>query len=165
MDVVEELRIIIESLSDRLETLEHTVNDTIIGGLKSAAAEYEDNDRFEQFSGKYGPSIEEFSPKMKILCGDDYDLCRELYDALKEAEGYGSDDFDEEGLMNGKLQELREKFAAIDGCDHVDADNNGECDKCGAEVDTVKVEDIDKDEEDFPSDDELMEEAKAIKLF
>lgn len=144
-----QLQEILNSLNERVSTLEDQVNNTLIGGLKSAAAEYADNEHFENFSGKYGPALEEFSPKMKILCGEDYDLVREIYEALKEADGYGTDGFDEDGLMNAKLAELKEKFDAMKDTKEPEV------------VEETVVEEVPAKEE-FPNEDELLKEAKQV---
>lgn len=130
---------LIEQLSERISTLETLVNDTIIGGWKKAEEEYRDNEAFELFSNKYGSTLEGLKPDFAVLYGDDFDLPREMYNQLKQAEGYGTDGFDEEGLVNDKILELQEKFG-----------------KLKTPNEPVK-EEIKVDETEIPSVDELKE--------
>lgn len=101
------------ALETRLTALEHSVNDVIISGLQEAADSYADEENFSRFSDTYGSEIGKYADSMKVLCGPDFDLTKELYNALKEAEGYGSEGFDEEGLMKGKLQDIADKLSKL----------------------------------------------------
>ena len=101
------------ALETRLTALEHSVNDVIIHGLQEAANSYADEENYNRFSSEYGESIGKYADSMKVLCGDDFDLCKELYNALKEAEGYGTDGFDEKGLMEGKLKDIEDKLSKL----------------------------------------------------
>lgn len=101
------------ALETRLTALEHSVNDVIINGLQEAANSYADEENYNRFSSEYGESIGKYADSMKVLCGDDFDLCKELYNALKEAEGYGTDGFDEKGLMEGKLKDIEDKLSKL----------------------------------------------------
>lgn len=101
------------ALETRLTALEHSVNDVIINGLQEAADSYADEENYNRFSSEYGESIGKYADSMKVLCGDDFDLCKELYNALKEAEGYGTDGFDEKGLMEGKLKDIADKLSKL----------------------------------------------------
>lgn len=101
------------SLEARLAALEHSVNDVIINGLQEAADSYADEENYNRFSSEYGESIGKYADSMKVLCGEDFDLCKELYNALKEAEGYGTDGFDEKGLMEGKLKDIEDKLSKL----------------------------------------------------
>lgn len=93
-------------LKTRLEALEHSVNDVIIGGLKDAANEYEDNEKYSQFvddfSTVYGP-YEEIS---KILNGDDYDISEALYEGSKGVE-------DVAGFINCEIAKYQAKADAL----------------------------------------------------
>lgn len=135
------------SLGTRLTAVEHTVNDVIINGLQEAATAYEDEERFNSFSEAYGPAISKYEAPMKVLCGDDFELCKELYEAIKSAEGYGTEGFDEKGLMDAKLKEIADKIAAIKGIESVKKD----------------VVESDDAEEEGPSEEELAKEFKAYK--
>lgn len=135
------------SLETRLSAVEHTVNDVIINGLQEAATAYEDEERFNSFSEAYGPEISKYEAPMKVLCGDDFELCKELYEAIKSAEGYGTEGFDEKGLMDAKLKEIADKIAAIKGV-----------------KEDVKEDVVESDEEEEgPSEEELAKEFKAYK--
>lgn len=135
------------SLETRLAAVEHTVNDVIINGLQEAATAYEDEERFNSFSEAYGPAISKYEAPMKVLCGDDFELCKELYEAIKSAEGYGTEGFDEKGLMDAKLKEIADKIAAIKGIESV----------------KENVKESDDSEEEGPSEEELAKEFKAYK--
>ena len=143
------------SLETRLAAVEHTVNDVIINGLQEAATAYEDEERFNSFSDAYGPAISKYEAPMKVLCGDDFELCKELYEAIKSADGYGTEGFDEKGLMDAKLKEIADKIAAIKGI-------GGEAEKADeSEKDTESEKDESEDE--GPSEEELAKEFKAYK--
>ena len=101
------------SLETRLAALEHSVNNVIIKGLQEAADSYADEENYSRFSDTYGSEIGKYADSMKVLCGDDFDLCKELYNALKEAEGYGTEGFDEKGLMEGKLKDIEDKLSKL----------------------------------------------------
>ena len=107
------LRDTLVTLETRLTALEHSVNDVIINGLQEAADSYADEEHYNRFSETYAPEIGRYADSMKVLCGADFDLCKELYNALKEADGYGSEGFDEEGLMKGKLQDIADKISKL----------------------------------------------------
>ena len=107
------LRDTLVTLEARLAALEHSVNNVIIKGLQEAADSYADEENYNRFSETYGPEIGRYADSMKVLCGDDFDLCKELYNALKEAEGYGTDGFDEKGLMEGKLKDIEDKLSKL----------------------------------------------------
>ena len=119
------------ALETRLTALEHSVNDVIISGLQEAADSYADEENFSRFSDTYGSEIGKYADSMKVLCGEDFDLCKELYNALKEAEGYGTDGFDEKGLMEGKLKDIADKLSKLktpEVKEEVKKDGDGESD-------------------------------------
>lgn len=103
------------ALESRLAALEHSVNNVILQGLRDAADEYADEENYNAFTATYGDSIGKYSDSMKVLCGDDFDLCKELYSALKEADGYGTEGFDEKALMDSKLKDIEEKLSKLKG--------------------------------------------------
>lgn len=138
------------SLETRLSAVEHTVNDVIINGLQEAATAYEDEERFNSFSEAYGPAISEYEAPMKVLCGDDFELCKELYEAIKSAEGYGTEGFDEKGLMDAKLKEIADKLAAVKGIEGTESEKDTESEK-------------EDSEDEGPSEEELAKEFKAYK--
>lgn len=139
------------ALETRLTALEHSVNDVIINGLQEAANSYADEENYNRFSSEYGESIGKYADSMKVLCGDDFDLCKELYNALKEAEGYGTDGFDEKGLMEGKLKDIEDKLSKL------------KTPEVKEEVkEEAKGDDVDEDDEDEDEDEPSEEEIKKI---
>ena len=139
------------ALETRLTALEHSVNDVIISGLQEAADSYADEENFSRFSDTYGSEIGKYADSMKVLCGEDFDLCKELYNALKEAEGYGTDGFDEKGLMEGKLKDIADKLSKL---------------KTPEVKEEVKKEDGDGDgesDDDEPSEEEIERIYKEYK--
>lgn len=109
----QKLRETLETFDARLRQLEHSVNDVIIGSLESAANEYQDNEAYETFKGNYGAEIEPMIVPYKALFGEDYDIERALYDDIKKAEGYGSEGFDEAGIMKARIEDLKARLDAV----------------------------------------------------
>lgn len=136
------------ALETRLTALEHSVNDVIINGLQDAANSYADEENYNRFSSEYGESIGKYADSMKVLCGDDFDLCKELYAALKEAEGYGTDGFDEKGLMEGKLKDIEDKLSKL---------------KTQEVKEEVKEDKVDDGEDNEPSEEEIERIYKEYK--
>lgn len=131
------------ALESRLAALEHSVNNVILQGLRDAADEYADEENYNAFTETYGDSIGKYSDSMKVLCGDDFDLCKELYSALKEADGYGTEGFDEKALMDSKLKDIEDKLSKLKG---------------PVEVEEKKEEEKKEDsEEEEPSEEEIKE--------
>ena len=141
------------SLEARLAALEHSVNNVIIKGLQEAADSYADEENYSRFSETYGSEIGKYADSMKVLCGEDFDLCKELYNALKEAEGYGSEGFDEEGLMKGKLQDIADKLSKL----------KEPVEEAKEEVKEEVKEDGDGESEDEPSEEEIERIYKEYK--
>ena len=112
-EFLEKLRGTLEDFDKRLRMLEHTTNDVIIGSLESAANEYADNEAYDKFKGAYGADIEPLVGGYKALFGEDYDLERNLYDDLKGTEGYGSEGFDEAGVMKARIDDLKARLDAV----------------------------------------------------
>ena len=108
------LRAALEAMDARIATLEHLVNDTIIGGLKSAAEEYEDDEKFSNFCDSYSEVYSPLEPAAAILYGEDYSLPDDLYEKVKKSEGYGSEGFDEAGTVNSLLSEIQSKIDALE---------------------------------------------------
>lgn len=138
------------ALESRLAALEHSVNNVILQGLRDAADEYADEENYNAFTATYGDSIGKYSDSMKVLCGDDFDLCKELYSALKEADGYGTEGFDEKALMDSKLKDIEEKLTKLKGPVEVEEKKEEE-----------KKEDSEEDEE--PSEEEIARIYKEYK--
>lgn len=112
-EFLDKLRSTLADFDTRLRMLEHTCNDVIIGSLESAANEYADNEAYDKFKGAYGAEIEPMVGPYKALFGEDYDLERSLYDDLKGTEGYGSEDFDEAGVMKSRIEDLKSRLDAV----------------------------------------------------
>lgn len=138
---------LLKQFEARLNALEYSVNDTLISGLKEAANTYIDNENYNTFGEKYGAAIDEVAPDLVIINGPDFDARRSLYDKIKETEGYGTDEFDEEAVVMETIKELKDKLNAIRGVKNEEP---------------VKVE-IDADEEsvEVPSEEQLMAELKG----
>lgn len=137
---------LLKQFEARLNALEDSVNNTLIGGLKEAANTYIDNENYGIFSDKYGAAIDEVAPDLSIINGEDFDARRSLYDKIKGMDGYGSEDFDEEAVVKATIDELKNKLNAIRGVKN--------------EV-PVEVE-VDAEESvEVPSEEQLMAELKA----
>ena len=139
------------ALESRLAALEHSVNNVILQGLRDAADEYADEENYNAFTATYGDSIGKYSDSMKVLCGDDFDLCKELYSALKEADGYGTEGFDEKALMDSKLKDIEEKLTKLKGPVEVEEKKEEE-----------KKEDSEEEDEE-PSEEEIARIYKEYK--
>lgn len=111
----EKLYVLLKQFESRINALEDSVNNTLLGGLREAANAYVDNENYGIFSEKYGPMIDTVSPDLAIINGEDFDARRSLYDKIKGMEGYGSDDFDEEAVVKATIDELKNKLNAIRG--------------------------------------------------
>lgn len=163
-----DLQEIINDIDKRLKALEHTVNEVIIDGLKKANDSYIDDERYKVFSDTYGEMIEPYADSMKILCGEDYDLCRDLYNYDKEQEGYGSDGYDENGVITRAIESVKSKIAALKGVSPNDVEvkveakvDDGEGSEKKEEPE-AEVEVKEEKEEDVPSDEQLMKEFKGL---
>ena len=143
----DKLYTLLKQFEARLNALEDSVNNTLIGGLKEAANQYIDQEQYGIFSEKYGPMIDTISPDLKIINGDDFDAPRTLYDKIKGMEGYGSDDFDEESVVKATIDELKNKLAAIRGVKNEEPVK----DEIVAETESVEL----------PNDEQLMAELKS----
>jgi hypothetical protein len=157
----QKLRETLEDFDKRLRMLEHTCNDVIIGSLESAANEYADNEAYETFKGNYGAEIEPMVVPYKALFGEDYDIERALYDDIKKAEGYGSEGFDEAGIMKARIEDLKARLDAVRAeekeiKEEIKEEENKE-EESSETVDNTK-------EEDEVSEEQLAEELKeALK--
>lgn len=136
------------ALESRLAALEHSVNNVILQSLRDAADEYADEENYNAFTATYGDSIGKYSEPMKVLCGDDFDLCKELYSALKEAEGYGTEGFDEKALMDSKLKDIEDKLSKL---------------KEPVEEKKVEVKEDGDEEDNEPSEEEIARIYKEYK--
>ena len=111
----QKLYVLLKQMEARINALEDSVNNTLLGGLREAANQYIDNEQYGIFSEKYGPMIDTVSPDLAIINGEDFDARRSLYDKIKGMEGYGTDDFDEEEVVKATIDELKNKLSAIRG--------------------------------------------------
>ena len=141
----EKLYTLLKQFEARLNALEDSVNNTLIGGLKEAANAYIDGENYNIFSEKYGPMVDTVAPDLAIINGEDFDARRSLYDKIKGMEGYGSDDFDEEAVVMATIDELKNKLNAIRGVKN--------------EV-PVKDEIVAEESVEVPSEEQLMAELK-----
>ena len=142
----EKLYTLLKQFEARLNALEDSVNNTLIGGLKEAANKYIDDENYGIFGEKYGAAIDEVAPDLAIINGEDFDARRSLYDKIKGMDGYGSDDFDEEAVVKATIEELKNKLNAIRGVkNEVPVEE-----ETLAEEETVEV----------PSEEQLMAELK-----
>lgn len=154
-EFLEKLRSTLEDFDKRLRMLEHTCNDVIIGSLESAANEYADNEAYDKFKGAYGAEIEPMVGPYKALFGEDYDLERSLYDDLKGTEGYGTEGFDEAGVMKSRIEDLKARL------DAVRAEEKEIKDEIKEEKDKTPSETVDNTkDEDEVSEDQLAEDLK-----
>lgn len=106
---------LLKQFEARINVLEDSVNNTLLGGLKEAANTYIDNENYGIFGDKYGSMIDEVAPDLAIINGEDFDARRSLYDKLKEMDGYGTDEFDEEAVVIETIKQLKDKLNAIRG--------------------------------------------------
>lgn len=138
---------LLKQFEARINALEDSVNNTLIGGLKEAANAYIDEENYGIFGDKYGAAIDEVAPDLAIINGEDFDARRSLYDKVKGMDGYGSDDFDEEAVVKATIDELKNKLNAIRGVKN--------------EV-PVEVEvDAETESVEVPSEEQLMAELKS----
>ena len=144
----QKLYTLLKQFEARLNALEHSVNDTLLGGLREAANSYIDQENYGIFGDKYGAAIDEISPDLKIINGEDFDARRSLYDKIKGMEGYGSDDFDEEAVVKATIDELKNKLNAIRGGVKNEVPVE---DEIVAETESVEL----------PNDEQLMAELKS----
>ena len=160
------------TIEERLAALEHLVNDVLIGGLKKANDEYIDEDNYNKFTANYGEMLAPYVEPMKAICGDEYDLPRDLYDFTKKQEGYGTEDFDEKSIIDNAIESIKSKIAAIKGVpeEKVDVEVKANVDTPTEDKPEVEKlddafddEDEDVEEEELPSEAELAEEFARIK--
>ena len=142
----QKLYVLLKQMEARINALEDSVNNTLIGGLKEAANQYIDNEAYGIFCDKYGTAIDTVSPDLTIINGEDFDARRSLYDKIKGMEGYGTDDFDEEAVVMATIDELKNKLAAIRGVKNEEPVKDVEV----AETESVEL----------PNEEQLMAELK-----
>ena len=142
----QKLYVLLKQMEARINALEHSVNDTLIGGLREAANQYADDAAYGIFCDKYGTAIDTVSPDLAIINGEDFDARRSLYDKIKGMDGYGTDDFDEEAVVMATIEELKNKLNAIRGVKNEEPVK----DEIVAETESVEL----------PNEEQLMAELK-----
>ena len=142
----QKLYVLLKQMEARINALEDSVNNTLLGGLREAANQYIDNEQYGIFSEKYGAAIDEVAPDLTIINGEDFDARRSLYDKIKGMEGYGTDDFDEEEVVKATIDELKNKLNAIRGVKNEEPVKDVEV----AETESVEL----------PNEEQLMAELK-----
>lgn len=152
------LRAALEAMDARIAALEHLVNDTIIGGLKSAAEEYEDDEKFSNFCDNYSEVYSPLEPAAAILYGEDYSLPDDLYEKVKKSEGYGSEGFDEAGTVNNLLSEIQSKIDALEALkDKVEEKAEDNVEEKAEDKEDNEVG-SDEEEVEIPSEEDLAKE-------
>lgn len=118
-----ELKEILFTLDERIAALEHTLNDVIIQSWKEAAEEEAQAEKerveaeqrkiaLEKFTASY-PEVAELSAPLKTLYGDEYDVYDDLYSTMQ---GHVNDEgFDEAAYVNGQLEDVKNRLAALNG--------------------------------------------------
>ena len=118
-----ELKEILFTLDGRVAALEHTLNDVIIQSWKEAAEEEAQAEKerveaeqrkiaLEKFTASY-PEVAELAAPLKTLYGDEYDVYDDLYSTMQ---GHVNDEgFDEAAYVNGQLEDVKNRLAALNG--------------------------------------------------
>ena len=132
-----ELKEILFALDERVTALEHTLNDVIIQSWKEAAEEEAQAEKerveaeqrkmaLEQFTASY-PEVAELAAPLKTLYGDEYDVYDDLYSTMQ---GHVNDEgFDEAAYVNGQLEDVKGRLAALNGAPTETPDVEGEEEK------------------------------------
>ena len=145
----EQLYGVLNDFSERLERLEHSVNDIIIQSLVEANKEFEYQDAVAGFTNRYAELVGPIEGKLKTLYGDDFDVYKELYDSMDTpVEG-----FDEESYVAEQIAIVNEKLNAL--IEAVAPESE--------ETETVTVPNEVEDVETVPTEEQLMEELNAYE--
>ena len=127
-----ELKEILFTLDGRISALEHTLNDVIIQSWKEAAEEEAQAEKerveaeqrklaLEQFTAAH-PEVAELAAPLKTLYGDEYDVYDDLYSTMQ---GHVNDEgFDEAAYVNGQLEDVKGRLAALNGVPAADAEKD-----------------------------------------
>lgn len=118
-----ELKEILFALDERVAALEHTLNDVIIQSWKEAAEEEAQAEKerveaeqrkmaLEQFTASY-PEVAELAAPLKTLYGDEYDVYDDLYSTMQNH--VNDEGFDEAAYVNGQLEDVKGRLAALNG--------------------------------------------------
>lgn len=110
-EFLQKLRATLESMDARIMAVEHLVNDVVIDGLKGAAEEFEDNEKYSQFVDSYQGDYKPYYEAAKALFGDDFDLSDALYEITKADEK--GEDYDEKARVSELLGEIQAKIDAL----------------------------------------------------
>ena len=148
----EQLYSVLNDFSERLERLEHSVNDIIIQSLVEANEEFEYQDAVAGFTNRYAELVGPIEGKLKTLYGDDFDVYKELYDSMDtSAEG-----FDEESYVAEQISAINEKLNAL-----IESVAPEVAQEVETETETVpnEVEDV----ETVPTEEQLMKELNAYE--
>lgn len=146
----EQLYSVLNDFSERLERLEHSVNDIIIQSLVEANEEFEYQDAVTGFTNRYAELVGPIEGKLKTLYGDDFDVYKELYDSMDTSvEGFDEESYVAEqiAIVNEKLNALIEAVAP---------------DVVTEETETVTNPNV-EDVEAVPTEEQLMEELNAYE--
>ena len=147
----EQLYGVLNDFSERLERLEHSVNDIIIQSLVEANKEFEYQDAVAGFTNRYAELVGPIEGKLKTLYGDDFDVYKELYDSMDTSvEG-----FDEESYVAEQIAIVNEKLNALIEAVAPDVEQE--------ETETVTVPNEVEDVETVPTEEQLMEELNAYE--
>ena len=147
----EQLYGVLNDFSERLERLEHLVNDIIIQSLVEANEEFEYQDSVAGFKNRYAELVGPIEGKLKTLYGDDFDVYKELYDSMDTSvEG-----FDEESYVAEQIAIVNEKLNAL-------------IEAVAPEVETEETETVTnpnavEDVETVPTEEQLMKELNAYE--
>ena len=145
----EQLYGVLNDFSERLERLEHSVNDIIIQSLVEANEEFEYHDAIDGFTKRYAELVGPIEGKLKTLYGDDFDVYKELYDSMDTSiEGFNEESYVAEqiAIVNEKLNALIEAVAPDVAQEETETESN-------------EVEDV----ETVPTEEQLMEELNAYE--
>ena len=152
-EFAQKLRASLEALDSRIAALEHLTNDVIIGGLKSAADEYDDDVKFSEFVDRNKESYEPYIEPSTIIYGEDFDLPSDMYEKMKSAEGYGTEGFDESGFVSNILKEIQDKIDALEALkDKVEEKSEEKVEEKSEEPEEPKIpsdEELSKDFDDY----------------
>ena len=147
----EQLYGVLNDFSERLERLEHSVNDIIIKSLVEANEEFEYQDAVAGFTNRYAELVGPIEGKLKTLYGDDFDVYKELYDSMDTSvEG-----FDEESYVAEQIAIVNEKLNALIEAIAPEA--------VLEETETVTEPNEVKDVETVPTEEQLMKELNAYE--
>lgn len=174
-------------LEARLTELENQFKDKVdgqlIGGLRKAKDQYDDNIAFDDFKGKYGEQIGKIDEGMKRASANpNYDTVREFYDAIKGVDGYKDGSLDVATMIADKIQELAYRYniplevevSAETKPDEAPAEKEDESDKAEEskkdekekddEAEGEKDDEKKEEKDELPSDEKIDEIAKSVGL-